>query len=159
MLNTNVHENVRGDPYVTSGPFLPVILEWIIGSRCNLINKTSLFMPVFSISSFCELHGFHSLHPYEIILLFQSGVLFELQEISYGNLLPMFQRWMRVPRSSPNYPRGSKWNNMGIWGRETFVSGDHTIAKISEGWMNNSRKGMSTDKKDNGKGRLSFSSQ
>jgi hypothetical protein len=54
MLNTNAHENVRGDPYVTSGSFLPVILERIIGSTWNLINKTSLFMPVFSFSNFLQ---------------------------------------------------------------------------------------------------------
>jgi hypothetical protein len=63
----------------------------------------------------------------------------------------MLQSWMRVPRSAPNYPRSSKWINMGIWGSETCVPGDHTIATISQGWMNNSRKGMSTDKKDIGK--------
>jgi hypothetical protein len=52
MLNTNAHDNVRGDPYVTSGQFLPAILEKYIGSRWNLLHKTSLFMLVFSISSF-----------------------------------------------------------------------------------------------------------
>jgi hypothetical protein len=56
-LNTNAHKNVRGDPYVTFGPFLPAIferafLERYIGSRCSLLHKTSVFMLVFSITSF-----------------------------------------------------------------------------------------------------------
>ena len=62
MSNTNARNSVRGDPYVTSGPFLPAILERIIGSRWNLIHKTTLFMLVFSISKFRDLYWFHSLH-------------------------------------------------------------------------------------------------
>jgi len=52
---TNAHDNERGDPYVTYGPFLPVILERIFRSRWNLLHNTSLFMPVFSISNFLRL--------------------------------------------------------------------------------------------------------
>jgi len=52
MLNTNALDNERGDPYVTSGPFLPVILERYIGIKWNLLHNTSLFMLVFSISNF-----------------------------------------------------------------------------------------------------------
>ena len=52
MLNTNAQDSVRGDPYVTSGPFLPVILERIFGSRWNLLQKSSFFISVFSISNF-----------------------------------------------------------------------------------------------------------
>ena len=51
ILNTKAHENVR-DQYVTSGTFLPAILERIFGSRWNLLRKSCLFMPVFSISNF-----------------------------------------------------------------------------------------------------------
>jgi hypothetical protein len=52
MLNTNAHDNVLGDPHVTSDPYLHAILEQYIGSRWNLLHKTSLFMQVFDISSF-----------------------------------------------------------------------------------------------------------
>jgi hypothetical protein len=52
MLNTNDHDNVRGDPYVTSGAFLPVILNELSEAERNLPHKTSLFMPVFSIGNF-----------------------------------------------------------------------------------------------------------
>jgi len=52
MLNTNVYDNVQEDPYITFGLFLPVILEWMIGSRWNLLQKTSLFMLIFIISYF-----------------------------------------------------------------------------------------------------------
>jgi len=96
--------------------------------------------------------------PHEIIVLFQPGVLCKLPKFSYRNLLNVLQSWIRVPRSAPNDPRGSKRINMGIWGRETFVPGDHSIATVSQGWMNNSRKGMSTDKKDKGKRSLSLTS-
>ena len=143
------------DPYITSGLFLPVIREWMIGSRWNLLQKTSLLMSIFIISYF----PWSLLISFPFLVLLQLRFLYELPEFSYRYLLPMLQSWMRVPRSAPNDPRGSKWINMGIWGRETFVPGDHSITTVFEGWMNNSRKGMFTYKKDNGKRSLSLTFQ
>jgi len=100
-----------------------------------------------------------SCRPHEILVLFQPRVLYELFEISYPYLLPMLQSWMRVRRSAPNDPRGSKWINMGIWGWETFVPGDHSISTVFEGWMNSFRQGMYTDKKDVGKRSSSVTSE
>jgi hypothetical protein len=159
MLNTNAHDNARGDPYVTSGPFFPVILQRYIGSRWNLLHKTSFSCCYSALVVFRDHHTFNSCANYEIILLFQPGVLYELPEILYPNMIPMLQSWMRVPRSAPNYPRGSKWINMGIWGREIFVPSYHSIATISHGWMNNIRQGMSTDEKNPGKRNLSLTCQ
>jgi hypothetical protein len=151
MLNINAHGNVRGDPYVTSEPFLPVILEQYIGSRWNLLHKTSLFMLIFSISTF----SWPNTHfiPAPITKLYScSSRAFCINYLNFHvYLLPMLQSWIRVPRSTPNYPRGSKWINMGIWGRETFVPGYHSIATVSQGWMNDIRKGMSTYEKSPGK--------
>ena len=59
---------------------------------------------------------------------------------SYRYMLYMLQSWIRVARSTSNDPRGSKWLNLGIRGRETFVPGDHSIPRVSKSWINNIQK-------------------
>ena len=151
MLNTTAHANEWDYSYVTCGAFLPVILEQMARSWWNLFHKSWFSLLVFGTSNFPRPPQISFPAGLTKLVLFQPGVLYKLPEFSYLYLLPMLQSRMRVPRSASNYPRGSKWIDMGIWGRKTFVPGYHSFATVSHGWMNNIRKGMSTYEKSPGK--------